>query len=184
MKWRRTIRVIHRDTGYIVALLTIIYAISGIAVNHINDWNPNYIVEKHVVTIKPLSDTLLTKEEAVNYVLSQLQIVDSVKNSFRPTPEIVDIFFEGKTISANIKVGEAAIEVINDRYVFKESNFLHLNTPKKLWTWIADLFAVALVLLAITGIFMNKGKHGLKGRGKWFVALGIVIPIIFLFLYY
>ena len=184
MKWRRTIRVIHRDTGYIVAVLTIIYAVSGIAVNHLNDWNANYIIETDTVAFAPLVDTLLTKNEAVSYVLSQLGIVDSVKGSFRPKPEVVDLFFEEKTISANISRGEVEIEEISSRHVFKESNFLHLNTPKKLWTWIADLFAAALIFLAITGLFMNKGKHGLKGRGKWFVALGVAIPVIFLILYY
>jgi len=184
MKWRRTIRVIHRDTGYIVAVLTIIYAVSGIAVNHIDDWNPNYIVEKDTVTITPLKDTLLTKDESVSYVLSQMGILDSVKSSFRPAPEMVDIFFVGKTISANISRGEVEIETISDRHIFKESNFLHLNTPKKLWTWIADIFAAALIFLAITGVFMNKGKHGIKGRGKWFISVGILIPLIFLIFYY
>ena len=38
-------RVTHRDIGYLIAGLTIIYAISGIALNHKHDWNPNYIIE-------------------------------------------------------------------------------------------------------------------------------------------
>ena len=37
-------RVSHRDIGYLIAGLTIIYALSGIALNHKNDWNPNYIL--------------------------------------------------------------------------------------------------------------------------------------------
>jgi len=184
MKWRRTIRVIHRDTGYIAAVLTIIYAISGIAVNHINDWNPNYIVEESVISIAPLYDSVFTKQQLLEYVISQLEIRDNVKDSFRPSPESIDIFFEGKTISANIKTGKVEIEEISNRRLFKESNFLHLNTPKKLWTWIADIFAASLILLAITGLFMNKGKQGFKGRGKWFVLLGLAIPLIFLIIYY
>lgn len=184
MKWRRIIRVIHRDTGYVAAVLTIIYAISGIAVNHIDDWNPNYVVQKSILHLEPLPDTTLTKQQSLDYVLSQLGILDSIKSSFRPSPESIDIFFEGKTISANLKTGEVEIEKINHRRFFKETNFLHLNTPKKLWTWIADIFAASLILLALTGLFMNKGKHGFKGRGKWFTLLGLAIPIIFLIIYY
>ena len=184
MKWRRTIRVIHRDTGYVAAVLTIIYAISGIAVNHIDDWNPNYVVEKRVVQVDPLSDTILTKQQSLDYILSELGIVDSAKNSFRPSPESIDIFFEGKTISANLTTGKVEIEEVSHRRFFKESNFLHLNTPKNLWTWIADIFAASLILLAVTGLFMNKGKQGFKGRGKWFTLLGLAIPIIFLIIYY
>ncbi|MCK5032361.1 MAG: hypothetical protein KAS18_01980, partial [Calditrichia bacterium] len=38
-KWNR---VIHRDLGYLAVGLTLIYAISGFVVNHVQDWNPNY----------------------------------------------------------------------------------------------------------------------------------------------
>ncbi len=51
MKWRRVVRVFHRDIGYVAAALTIIFSISGIAVNHIEDWNPNYVVEKTTINI-------------------------------------------------------------------------------------------------------------------------------------
>ena len=43
-KWRKWFRIIHRDFGYLFFGMTIIYAVSGIAINHINDWNPNYVV--------------------------------------------------------------------------------------------------------------------------------------------
>ncbi len=131
-----------------------------------------------------MSDTVLTKQQSLDYVLSQLGILDSVKNSFRPSLEKIDLFFEGKTISANLRSGKVEIEEVSQRYLFKESNFLHLNTPKKLWTWIADIFACSLILLGVTGLFMNKGKQGFFGRGKWFILLGLAIPIIFLILYY
>lgn len=46
MSWRRFLVVLHRDIGYLCAGLTVIYAISGIAVNHIEEWNPNYDVRR------------------------------------------------------------------------------------------------------------------------------------------
>ena len=70
------------------------------------------------------------------------------------------------------------------RTVIRESNFLHLNAPKKVWTYVADVFAVALAFLAISGLFMIKGKNGITGRGAWMTALGILLPIIFLIIYY
>lgn len=93
-------------------------------------------------------------------------------------------FLEGKTISANLKTGIVSIETISKRSVFKKMNFLHLNTPQKLWTWIADIFAASLIILAITGLFMIKGKKGFNGRGKWLFILGMLIPILFLLIYY
>ena len=110
-------------------------------------------------------------------------IEEPVKNSFRPAPHIVQIFFNNKTITANLKNGKVEVEKVESRHVFRESNFLHLNAPKKLWTYIADAFAVSLILLAITGLFMLNGKNGFGGRGKWLTLLGILIPVIFLLIY-
>jgi hypothetical protein len=132
MKWRRVVRIFHRDIGYVTAVLTIIFAISGIALNHIEDWNPNYVVEKTTTNIQPIADSVYTADAAREYVVAQLSITDSIKSHFRPSPNEIDLFFEGKTISANLSTGKVSIETIEKRVVFKEMNFLHLNTPKKL----------------------------------------------------
>ncbi|MDA3862081.1 MAG: PepSY-associated TM helix domain-containing protein [Melioribacteraceae bacterium] len=184
MKWRRVVRIFHRDVGYVAAALTVIFSISGIAVNHIDDWNPNYVVETDTLKIAPIADSILTAEKVRTYVVSQLNITDSIKSHFRPSPNEIDLFLERKTISANVRTGLVSVETINNRKVFKKMNFLHLNTPKKLWTWVSDIFAASLILLAITGLFMIKGKKGFNGRGKWLFILGMLIPIFFLFIYY
>ena len=44
LNWRKWNRVVHRDFGYLFLGMTIIYALSGIAINHIKDWNPNYVL--------------------------------------------------------------------------------------------------------------------------------------------
>ncbi|MCB9259723.1 MAG: PepSY-associated TM helix domain-containing protein [Ignavibacteriales bacterium] len=184
MKIRKLIRLLHRDVGYVAFGLTIIYSISGIAVNHVNDWNPNYIIGKDTLIVSSGIDSTLTSEQIVEHLTESFSITDSIKSFFRSSPTTIDIFFDKKTLSTNLKTRIAVIETVESRTVFHESNFLHLNHPKKLWTWIADLFAVALIFLAITGIFMIKGKKGISGRGKWFILIGILIPIVFLLLYF
>ena len=42
--WRKWSRILHRDIGYFFIGTSIIYGISGIALNHLSDWNPNYSV--------------------------------------------------------------------------------------------------------------------------------------------
>ena len=184
MKWRRAVRLFHRDVGYVAAALTIIFSISGIAVNHIDDWNPNYVVETDTLHITPITDSVLTAKNVRAYVVSQLNITDSIKSHFRSSPNEIDLFLERETVSANVKTGLVSVEKIRSRRVFKKMNFLHLNTPKKLWTWVSDIFAASLILLAITGLFMIKGKKGFNGRGKWLFIIGMLIPILFLFIYY
>jgi hypothetical protein len=184
MKFRKIVRIIHRDFGYLVAGLTVIYGISGIAVNHVDEWNPNYNIEKKTVEITPLSDSNLTTSSLILHVIKELNEKDSIISSFRSAPLTVDIFFDGKSISANFKKGKAIIETVESRSIIRETNFLHLNAPKKMWTYVADGFALMLIFLAITGMFMIKGKKGIRGRGKYLIIIGIFIPIIFLLIYF
>ena len=66
MKWRKWIRILHRDIGYLATGLTVIYAISGVAVNHVDEWNPNYSIERS--TIKLDSIPSLEKEAMIKYI--------------------------------------------------------------------------------------------------------------------
>jgi hypothetical protein len=51
MRWRRLNNAVHRDLGYLCFGLTIIYVISGVAVNHIDSWNPTYALEKSTIKL-------------------------------------------------------------------------------------------------------------------------------------
>ena len=57
------------------------------------------------------------------------------------------------------------------------ANWLHYNRGKKAWKYVADVYAVMLLYLAISGIFMIKGRLGLKWRGAMLVSAGIAIPL-------
>ena len=76
--------------------------------------------------------------------------------------------------------GTGVFKEIRTRPGLYEVNVLHLNHIRGLWTWIADLFAVFLVFLSLSGTFMMKGSRGFYARGKWFFALGILLPLAFL----
>lgn len=58
---------------------------------------------------------------------------------------------------------------------------LHYN-PGRWWTWFSDIFAVALMVITLTGLFMLKGNKGLWGRGGIELLIGIAIPILFVLL--
>lgn len=184
MKVRRLIRILHRDIGYIAFGLTIIYSISGIAVNHVNDWNPNYIITKDTLSIPNSIDSTLSSEQITKDLIDSFNISDSLKSYFRSSSSIIDLFFENRSLSINFRKRIAVFEIVESRSLIRETNFLHLNNPKKLWTWIADIFALSLIILAGTGLFMIKGKNGITGRGKWLTFLGILIPIVFLLIYF
>lgn len=181
MKWNKLNRALHRDLGYLCCGLTLIYAISGVAVNHIDRWNPSYRLTRIESNIGRL--TTISQQQLVPEILERIGETRKLKNVFPSAPDEMTIFVEGNTIKVNLVSGET----VQDRYVPRsflyEINFLHLNHPKKLWTWFADLYAVALALLAVTGLFVLRGKQGLKGRGGLLTAVGLVFPIFFLWLY-
>lgn len=181
MNWRKWNNILHRDIGYLCVGLTIIFAISGIAVNHIKDWNPNYKIERVEFKINPIP--IISADKMVADVVKQLKIVDKVESRFRSSPENLKIFFANQTIEVNTVTGQGIYEYISERALLHDMNFLHLNHAKKIWTYFSDLYAVALIFLAISGLFVLKGKKGIKGRGAWLTAIGVVFPILFLLMY-
>jgi len=181
IRWRKWNNILHRDIGYLVVALTVAYCISGIAVNHINDWNPNYRITKEFISIPPIHAE--SRDEIVAQARASLRLEKEPRNAFRPDPSTLQLFFEDKTVSIDLPTGNVLIERATPRRVLFEMNQLHLNRPKKLWTYIADLYALALLVVSVTGLFVLKGKNGITGRGAWLTAIGFVIPIVY-WIYY
>lgn len=75
------------------------------------------------------------------------------------------------------------MEHIKEKRILKELNYLHINGPRSVWTYVSDLYALILGFLAVTALFVLKGKKGFSGRGIWLTLLGIIIPIVFLRIY-
>lgn len=177
IRWRRLNNVLHRDIGYLVVGLTIVYGVSGIAVNHVADWNPSYTQTEREFTINPITAT--EREEIVRQAMAQLSLTATPRNVYRPDPETLQLFFEGETYSIDLPTGGVYVETVKPRPVLEAMNRLHLNGPKKTWTWIADLYAASLLLVAVTGLFVLKGKTGITGRGAWLTGVGVVIPVAY-----
>ncbi len=175
-------RSLHRDLGYFFVGMSLIYAISGIALNHIKDWNPNYIIEQKTYQTNSGMTLASIDNHKIQSILKLAGEEDNYKNHYFPTPERMKVFVEGGNISVDLPSGECTLETNRRRPIFFEVNKLHYN-PGVLWLYFSDFFCVSLAFLAISGLFILKGKNGLKWRGAILGTLGIVIPLIFL-LYY
>ncbi len=179
--WRRWNNILHRDVGYLTVAMTLIYGISGLAVNHVADWNPNYSMGKEFAKIEPF--VAVSKDSIIGEARQKLNLSEEPKNFFRPDPETVQLFYQNKTYTIDLPTGNVLIETTVRRLVLFEMNQLHVNATKGIWTYIADLFAASMIFIGITGLFMLKGKTGLLGRGKWLVGIGTAIPLIYWILY-
>jgi len=178
MKLRRLVVATHRDLGYLFAGLTVIYAISGVAVNHIHHWNPSYVVETQVLQLGQLPDA--ATDELAAEVLRRLDVDEQPVSVVRMDPDELRIFLGERTLSVTIPGGRVVDETVRQRPLLHQANYLHLNHGKGVWTWVADLYAVALLVMALTGIFIVKGKKGLAGRGRWLLLAGLAIPVVYL----
>lgn len=182
MRWRKWNYYIHRDLGFLCIGLTLIYAVSGVLVNHTShDFNPNYTIEKVAAEVSPLGVGVKPDMKYVKQVLSELGETGSYKNVAMLSTEEMRIFVEGNTVDVNLISGSVMQEKIARKPVMFEINYLHLNKEKGSWTWIADIYAVALALLALTGLLMIRGKN--KVRGVLLTLIGFVIPAVCLVLY-
>ena len=184
IKWRRLNNAFHRDLGYFFFGMAIIYGLSGIALNHIDDWDPSYKVTREEVLLDKTQLSIDISEAKVKVILRDHVESAKFKKHYFPNDNHIKIFFKGGSLVANINTGAGFIEKVHKRPLFFEVNYLHYNNPKFLWTWFSDIFAGGLIVLAVTGMFMVRGRNGFKRRGIWFVSIGIIIPLIFLVLYY
>lgn len=173
-KWNR---ILHRDFGYFFFGLTIIYSISGIALNHKKDWNPNYNITYKDITISDNIDKSAVTQDWVMKFLHKYHEEDHYKKYFFPDARTLKIFIDNGSITINMETKQGYIEKIVKRPFFFEINFLHYN-PGKWWLWFSDIFCVALIIIAFSGLFIiAKSKNSLSRRGWWFILLGLVIPI-------
>jgi len=185
MNWNKINRWIHREFGYFFFGMTVIYGISGIALNHnvAHRWNPSIVSRSSAFQVEsPLKKEDITKEWIAG-LLEAEDVESGLKQYYFPDASHLMIYLKNGHISLNLANGQGTVTMIRNRPVFREVSFLHYNKPKKLWLWFSDLYAGALVLLAITGLFLVKGKKGLKGRGGILALAGILIPLVFLAFY-
>lgn len=180
---RKWSRILHRDIGFFFIGTTLIYGISGIALNHMSDWNPNYSVTiEHTTIVSSKLNSEMTKTEVLE-IVDNINSKNNYKQHYFPNKEQLKIFLKGgSSIVVHLPTGNTTTELLKRRPLIYESNYLHYN-PNRFWTWFSDAFAAALILFALTSLFMVKGKKGLKGRGGIYTLLGILIPIIFLIFY-
>lgn len=175
LAWRPWLRAIHRDFGYFGVGLTLVYALSGLAVNHIADWDPSF---RQISSTQQLPAPLPTDPEALGKnVLQALKISEAPREVYAAGDDAVDIVFDRRTLHVTPSTGKVVEEGQSPRWFLRAANWLHLNRGKKAWTYVADTYAVILLYLAISGLFMLPGRKGLLGRGAVIALLGAAVPV-------
>jgi len=173
--WRAWLRAIHRDCGYIAVGFTLIYALSGLAINHIKDWDPNFHSSERTLTIAPIPDELSDADAAAR--VAAAAGTGKPDDVYRAGDEVRLSYSNGTQVTA--VADQVTVQQRSPRFFLRVANWLHYNRGKKAWTYVADIYAVMLLYLAISGLFMIKGRLGLRWRGAILVTAGIAIPLTY-----
>lgn len=184
--WRKKLFVLnrsfHRDVGYFCVGLILIYSISGIAVNHIESWNPSYVVTRTEQEVSNLPADA-ESDEFEKALAKSVGVESTFRSRVRDSEEQVLFFYENARVEWNQSTKTASVEITEKRTGLFFVNYLHLNKAKRAWTYVADVFAVLLIYLSLSGLFMVKGANGFGRRGWLFVSAGLALPIAFYFAY-
>lgn len=170
-KW---LRILHRDIGYFIVGIAVVYALSGFFLNHKNAF-PSVKTERQSLQLP----TGLAGSEFTEYFQKAVPGT-SVINRIVKKGEILFYIENGKGLY-NAKNGKVNYEKYKTRHFIRFVNQLHFNN-KKGWPVIADIFIVLLLFLAVSGLFIVPGKNGFFKRGIWFMLAGILLVIAFIWI--
>ena len=173
-RWRGWLRAFHRDLGYLAVGLTVIYAVSGLAINHIADWDPNFDTYERERTIPPIGAEV-PDDEAIARARAALG-VGVPRSTYRAGDEL-HLEYDDKKLVIYGDSGTVTEQGRKPRFFLRVANWLHYNRGKQAWTYVADAYAILLLYLACSGLFMIKGKKGLRWRGAVLLALGAAVPL-------
>lgn len=181
MNFRRLNNSLHRDVGYFLSGLIFVYSVSGIALNHVNDWNPDFIIQKQTITLnRSFTRDEVTAERIAEFTALVGEAPPKVHDF--PTSSQVKIYYDNASLLVDFVGMTGVYESVQRRPLFYQTNVLHRNSLKG-WKWASDIFGVLLIFLTVSGWCILKGRHGVLGRGKWFIVAGTVPPIVAVILF-
>jgi hypothetical protein len=171
----RWLRIIHRNLGFLMAGVCLVYGISGFLLNHMGSKDPAY---------KTTEETLQIEKNLTHDELSALWKDKGLPEIKRIVP--IDEDHSRLMLNGGIGVYNATAGIV-DYELHKKNEFifwinrLHYNKVKG-WSAMADLFAFSLIFFALSGLLIVRGKKGLSGVGKWYLLIGLLIPLLYILL--
>lgn len=170
------LRVIHRNLGFLMVGICLVYGISGFLLNHMDGKDPAYKVEEKSIKI---DKNLTTADVAALWgdqkALPKLnKILEIDETHYR-------LLLTGGVGVYDSSLGTVDYELYTKREFVYWINKLHYNKVNG-WTIMGDIFAFSLIFFALSGVFMVSRKIGILGTGKYYLLVGIAIPIIYVLL--
>ncbi len=176
-----TARNTHRDIAYFYLGLIIAFSFSGIFLNHRQLWHPrrfSYAVEEISISVPAHKDSI--NDRFISAFTTDQKIDDQLRR-FSVEGNNLRISYVSHDAQIDITTGKGKIETYMTTPVLGQMTKLHVDTSKW-WIYYSDIFGIAMLTIAITGMFIQKGDTSFNKRGWKLALLGLIFPLIFLFL--
>ncbi|MEQ8362068.1 MAG: PepSY-associated TM helix domain-containing protein [Cyclobacteriaceae bacterium] len=175
-----TARNTHRDIAYFYVGLIIAFSFSGIFLNHRRTLNPRkYTSDTKEVRINPVA-----KEQVTDAFISKFtseQNIDDELRRYQATESELTISYVNNDVKIDLTSGLGNIITYRTIPLLGQMTQLHQDTSNW-WIYYSDIFGVGMLIIAFTGMFIEKGKNSFRSRGFKLALIGIIFPLIFLFL--
>jgi uncharacterized protein len=175
-----TARNTHRDIAYFYLGLIIAFSFSGIFLNHRQDWHP----KRYKADIKEIAVNAIDKDAVNDAFVSAFTEQQGIKDDLRRynvTKNDLRISYANHDVDIDLNTGQGTIVHYKITPLLGQMTILHVDTSKS-WIYYSDVFGVAMLVIAITGMFIAKGENSFRRRGWKLALIGMIFPLIFLFL--
>jgi len=189
-----TVRSLHRDLGYFVIGLTLIYAITGIILSGRGlawfkvEFQDNAVISKNIKSEEFNSEfikvVLSGKVSEVFPESSYKSVKKHLKLKLVKQKDEVLHFKAWRSLNVKYDQNSGNLEVRYKGYPVALEIFIdaHKATHENAWFYLAIIYSVILSFLAISSFWMVKGKNGFKRRGVYFMLAGFAVVAVFLFI--
>ena len=175
-----TARNTHRDIAYFYLGLIIAFSFSGIFLNHRQTWNPR----RYTYSSKEITVPAIVKDSVNDNFVKRFTAEYAIPGDLRRFSvdgNVLKISYTSNDVQIDLATGKGKIEEYRTTPVLGQMTKLHIDTSTS-WIYYSDVFGIAMLVIAFTGMFIAKGEQSFRSRG-WKLALaGIIFPLIFLFL--
>jgi uncharacterized protein len=175
-----TARNTHRDIAYFYVGLIISFALSGIFLNHRQSWHPRrYVYDSKEISIPVIHKDSINEAFIKNF--TKAQGIEGDMRRFNVDGEKLKISYTTSDVTIETTSGKGKIESYRVTPVLGQMTKLHQDTSNW-WIYYSDIFGIAMIVIALTGMFIQKGDTSFSARGWKLALLGLIFPLIFLFL--
>nr|WP_321405349.1 hypothetical protein [uncultured Carboxylicivirga sp.] len=167
MSLNKIMRALHRDIGFLVIGMTLIYAISGVVLIY---RDTNFLKSEKVIE-KQLEPGISESDLGRELHMRRFK-VDKTEGDI--------IVFNGDG-TYNKSTGQATYSENSLPGWINTLNGFHKTSSKSIVHWFGLIYGICLFFLAISSFWMFKVSSRLFKRGMIFTAVGLVIAVVLLF---